>query len=97
MRSFRARNLRNTRSISRRELTGHVVDAQHDESAGESRAGFSRGRRTSMNYAFVVHQLGHAHRELTVGAAIDPDTLPENLRQHFLRREERKKAQKAAG
>ena len=56
----------------------------------------AQGRRTSMNYAFVVHQLDHAHRELTVGAAIDPDTLPENLRQHYLRREERKKAQKAA-
>ena len=54
----------------------------------------SQGRRTAMQHAFVVHQLGHAHRQLTVGAAIDPNTLPENLREHFLRREERKKEQK---
>ncbi len=55
----------------------------------------SQGRRTAMQYGFVVHQLGHAHRQLTVGAAIDPNTLPENIRQHYLRREERKKDQKA--
>ena len=56
-----------------------------------------QGRRNSMQYAFAVHQLGHAHRVLVHGAAIDPNTLPgENLRQHYLRREERKKAQKAA-
>lgn len=51
----------------------------------------SKGRRTSMQYAFVVHQLGHAHRRLTVGAAVDPDTLPENIRQHYLRRQEQEK------
>jgi len=56
----------------------------------------SQGRRTAMQYAFVVHQLGHAHRKLTVGAAVDPDTLPENVRQAFLRRQEREKASKAA-
>jgi hypothetical protein len=24
----------------------------------------------------ALHQLGHAHRRLTVGANVDPDTLP---------------------
>ena len=43
----------------------------------------------------MVHQLGHAHRELTVGAAVDPDTLPENIRRHYLAREERRKAQQS--
>jgi hypothetical protein len=55
----------------------------------------AQGRRTSMHYAFVMHQLGHAHRQLVGGAAIDPNTLPENLRQHYLRREEKKKKTKA--
>jgi enoyl-CoA hydratase len=49
-----------------------------------------QGRRSSMQYAFAVHQLGHAQRRLTVGSNVDPDTLPENLRQHYLRRLERK-------
>lgn len=48
----------------------------------------SQGRRTSMQYAFVVHQLGHAHRKLTVGANVDPNTLPENIRQAYMRRME---------
>jgi hypothetical protein len=39
---------------------------------------------------------GHAHHEVTVGAAIDPDTLPDNLRQQYLRREARKKAANVA-
>jgi hypothetical protein len=38
----------------------------------------------------ALHQLGHAHRRLTVGANVDPDTLPENLKQHYLRWLERK-------
>lgn len=53
------------------------------------------GRRTAMQHSFVVHQLGHAHRQLVVGAAIDPNTLPENLRQHFMRRMERQAAKEA--
>ena len=46
----------------------------------------SMGRRTSMQYAFAVHQLGHAHRVLVHGAAIDPNTLPDNIRAHFDKR-----------
>lgn len=53
------------------------------------------GRRTAMQHSFVVHQLGHAHRQLVVGAAIDPNTLPENLRQHYMRRMERQAAKEA--
>ncbi len=77
-------------------LTTHTSWTLNMTKAQVNHAQDSQGRRTAMNYAFVVHQLGHAHRELTVGAAIDPDTLPENLRQHYLRREERRKAQKVA-
>jgi enoyl-CoA hydratase len=44
------------------------------------------GRRTSMQYAFAVHQLGHAHRMLVHGASVDPNTLPENIRKQFLQR-----------
>ena len=76
-------------------LTGHTSWTLNMTKAQVNHAQDSQGRRTSMNYAFVVHQLGHAHRQLTVGAAIDPDTLPENLREHYMRREERKKQQKA--
>ena len=44
------------------------------------------GRRLSMQHAFAVHQLGHAHRVLVHGAAIDPNTLPDNIRAHFDKR-----------
>jgi enoyl-CoA hydratase len=46
-----------------------------------------QGRRNSMHLAFAVHQLGHAHRVLVHGAAIDPNTLPENIRAHFDKRQ----------
>ena len=44
------------------------------------------GRRISMQHAFAVHQLGHAHRVLVHGAAIDPNTLPDNIRKGFDKR-----------
>jgi hypothetical protein len=42
-----------------------------------------------MQHAFAVHQLGHAHRVLVHGAAIDPNTLPDNIRKGFDKREVR--------
>lgn len=77
-------------------LTAHTSWTLNMTKTQVNHAQDSQGRRTSMQYAFVVHQLGHAHRELTVGAAIDPETLPANLREHFLRRQARAKASKAA-
>jgi enoyl-CoA hydratase len=39
-----------------------------------------QGRRASMQYAFMAHQLGHTHRMQLFGTGIDPSSLPDNLR-----------------
>jgi enoyl-CoA hydratase len=73
------------------QLTKHTSWTLNMTKSQVNHAQDAQGRRGSMQYAFAVHQLGHAHRRLTVGANVDPDTLPENLRQHYLRRMETKK------
>jgi enoyl-CoA hydratase len=72
------------------QLTKHTSWTLNMTKSQVNHAQDVQGRRSSMQYAFAVHQLGHAHRRLTVGANVDPDTLPENLKQHYLRRLERK-------
>ena len=57
-------------------MTKHTVNAAQD----------TMGRRVSMQHAFAVHQLGHAHRVLVHGAAIDPNTLPDTIRKGFDKR-----------
>ena len=70
-------------------LTSHTSWTLNMTKAAVNHAQDAQGRRLSMQYAFAVHQLGHAHRVAIHGAAIDPNTLPDNIRTHFDKRQAR--------
>jgi enoyl-CoA hydratase len=67
-------------------LTAHTSWTLNMTKAAVNQTQDIQGRRNSMQYAFAVHQLGHAHRVLVHGAAIDPNTLPDNIRAQFDKR-----------
>src|SRR5437762_7959 len=68
-------------------LTSHTSWTLNMTKAAVNHTQDVQGRRTSMQYAFAVHQLGHAHRVAIHGAAIDPNTLPDNIKVHFDKRQ----------
>ena len=48
-----------------------------------------QGRRASIQYAFMMHQLGHAHRVAIHGTGVDTSVLSENLQAKYRARQER--------
>ena len=48
-----------------------------------------QGRRASIQYAFMLHQLGHAHRYAVHGTGVDTSVLSENLQAKYHARQER--------
>jgi enoyl-CoA hydratase len=42
-----------------------------------------QGRRASMQYSFLAHQMSHLHRQQLYGTGIDPSALPDSVRKHF--------------
>jgi enoyl-CoA hydratase len=61
-----------------KQAVNHVQDVQ--------------GRRNAQMHAFSLHQLLHAHNELIYGMAMDPNGLPEAVRDKVLARVARAKA-----
>ena len=66
-----------------KQAVNHVQDVQ--------------GRRNAQMHAFSLHHLLHAHNELIYGMPMDPNGLPEAVRDKVLARVARAKAAKAAG
>ena len=64
-----------------KQAVNHVQDVQ--------------GRRNAQMHAFSLHHLLHAHNELIYGMAMDPNGLPEAVRDKVLARVARAKAAKA--
>ena len=65
-----------------KQAVNHVQDVQ--------------GRRNAQMHAFSLHQLLHAHNELIYGMPMDPNGLPETVREKVLARVARAKAAAAS-
>ncbi len=65
-----------------KQAVNHVQDVQ--------------GRRNAQMHAFSLHHLLHAHNELVYGMPMDPNGLPDTVRDKVLARVARAKAAKAA-
>jgi enoyl-CoA hydratase len=62
-----------------KQAVNHVQDVQ--------------GRRNAQMHAFSLHHLLHAHNELVYGVPVDPNGLPETVREKLLARVARAKAE----